>query len=168
MRRLLVDPGMAVTPNFFSALVRLNIEEFRRVGAFVPRQDIVNTERDVLFIVLPRKRGEARVESLSTVLQNPLRTELSGGGETFDLPFPPEVIDMAADNFDRLPQDTRELLFEDGWTRIRSSPMLPAVRKAAEAGDGPALLRWREPMNRGVRTRSCAVRPPSDRKTPMP
>jgi hypothetical protein len=144
MRRLLVDPDIAVTPNFFSVLVRLNIEEFRRVGAFVPRQDIVNTERDVLFIVLPRKRGEAQVESLSTVLQNPLRTELSGGGEAFDLPFPPEVIDMAADNFDRLPQDTRELLLEDGWTRIRSPLMLPAVRKVAEAGDGPALLRWRE------------------------
>src|SRR5580658_237091 len=44
MRRLLVDPDIAVTPNFFSVLVRLNIEEFRRVGAFVPSQDIVNTE----------------------------------------------------------------------------------------------------------------------------
>jgi hypothetical protein len=144
MERLLVDPDIPVTSNFFSVLVRLNIEEFRRVGAFAPSQDIVNTERDVLFIVLPRKRGDAQVESLSTVLRNPLRTELTGGGEAFDLPFPPEVIDIAADNFDRLPQDTRELLLEDGWTRIRSPLMLPAVRKVAEAGDGPALLRWRE------------------------
>jgi hypothetical protein len=144
MRRLLVDPDIAVTPNFFSVLVRLNIEEFRRVGAFVPTQDIVNTERDVLFIVLSRKRGAAQVESLATVLRNPLRTELNDVGEAFDLPFPPEVIDMAADNFDRLPQETRELLLEDGWTRIRSPLMLPAVREAAEAGDGPALLRWRE------------------------
>jgi hypothetical protein len=144
MRHLLVDPDIAVTPDFFSVLVRLNIEEFRRVGAFVPAQDIVNTERDVLFIVLPRKRGDAQIQSLSTVLRNPLRTELRGGGEAFDLPFPPAVIDMVADNFDRLPQQTRELLLEDGWTRIRSPLMLPAVRRAAEAGDGPALLRWRE------------------------
>jgi hypothetical protein len=144
MRRLLVDPDIAVTPDFFSVLVRLNTEEFRRVGAFVPTQDIVNTERDVLFVALLRKRGDAQIASLATILRNPLRTELNGGGDAFDLPFPTQVIDMAADNFDRLPQETRELLLEDGWIRIRSPLMLPAVRRAAEAGDGPALLRWRE------------------------
>jgi hypothetical protein len=63
MRRLLVDPDIAVTPNFFSVLVRLNAEEFRRVGASVLTQDIVNTERDVLFRALPRKRGNAQSES---------------------------------------------------------------------------------------------------------
>ncbi|MGA3196712.1 MAG: hypothetical protein ABSD39_17065 [Terriglobales bacterium] len=98
MRRLLVDPDIAVTPNFFSVLVRLDAEEFRRVGASVLTQDIVNTERDVLFRSLPRKRGNAQYESLSTVLRNPLRTELNSGGDALDLPFSTEVITAAADN----------------------------------------------------------------------
>jgi hypothetical protein len=145
MQHLLVDPDVAVSPNFFSALVGfLNIQESKKVGGLFLSQDIVNKERDALFSALPQKRGDAQAESLATVLRNPLRTELDGGGRAYDLPFPPQVISVAAEDFDRLPSQTQELLLEDGWDRIRSPLMLPTVRGRAEAGDGPALLRWRE------------------------
>ncbi|MGA9043169.1 MAG: hypothetical protein WB421_21850 [Terriglobales bacterium] len=145
MQRLLVDPDVAVSPNFFSALVGfLNIRESKKVGGLYLSQDIVNKERDVLFNVLPQKRGAAQAESLATVLRNPIRTELDGGGRAYDLPFPPQVISVAVENFDRLPAQMQELLLGDGWDRIRSPLMLRTVRQRAEAGDGPALLRWRE------------------------
>jgi hypothetical protein len=145
MQSLLVDPDIVVTPNFFSALVGfLNIEESKKVGGLFLSQEVVDKERDKLFSALPQKRGDAQAESLATVLRNPLRTKLDGEGRAYDLRFPPQVISVAAEEFDRLPSQTQELLLEDGWNRIRSPLMLPTVRGRAEAGDGPALLRWRE------------------------
>jgi|HubBroStandDraft_1064217.scaffolds.fasta_scaffold16833_2 hypothetical protein len=145
MQSLLVDPDVVVTPNFFSALVGfLNIEESKKVGGLFLSQEVVDKERDKLFSALPQKRGDAQAESLATVLRNPLRTKLDGEGRAYDLRFPPQVISVAAEKFDRLPSQTQELLLEDGWNRIRSPLMLPPVRGRAEAGDGPALLRWRE------------------------
>ncbi len=145
MQRLLVDPDTPVTTTFFSALVGLlNLEESKKVGGLFLFQDTVNKERDTLFNALPQKRGDAQIESLATVLQNPPRTELDIGGRAYDLPFPPQVISVAAENLDRLPYRTQKVLLEDGWNRIRSRLMLPAVRRRAGAGDGPALLRWLE------------------------
>jgi len=97
-----------------------------------------------LFSALPEKRGDAQAESLATVLRNPIRTELDGGGRAFDLPFPPQVISVAAADFDRLSFQTQKFLLEDGWGRLRSPLMLSAVRRRAEAANGPALLRWLE------------------------
>lgn len=145
MQRLLVDPDVAVTPNFFSALVGfLNIEESKRVGGLFLAQEVVDKERDKLFSALPQKRGDAQAVSLSTVLQYPARTKSNPMDQAYDLAFPASVITVAATNFDRLPSQTRELLLENGWDRIRSPLMLPAVRDRAEAGDGPAVLRWLE------------------------
>ena len=91
MQSLLVDPDIAVTPNFFSALVGfLNIEESKKVGGLFLSQEVVDKERDKLFSALPQKRGDAQAESLATVLRNPLRTELDGGGRAYDLLFPPK------------------------------------------------------------------------------
>ena len=145
MQRLLVDPDVAVTPSFFSGLVGfLNIEESKKVGGLFLSQEVVDKVRDNLFSALPQKRGEAQAVSLATVLQNPPRTKSKPMDGAYDLAFPPSVIAVAATNFERLPSQTQQLLLENGWDRIRSPLMLPAVRHRAEAGDGPALLRWSE------------------------
>jgi hypothetical protein len=145
MQRLLVDPDVAVSPTFFSALVGfLNIDESKKVGGLFLSQQVVDKERDALFAALPQKRGDAQVSSLATVLQYPSRTKSKPMDDAYDLPFPPPVIAVAAANFDRLPRQTQQLLLEDGWDRIRSPLMLPVVCRKAEAGDGPALLRWLE------------------------
>ncbi len=145
MRRLLVDPDVAVSPNFFSALVGfLNIQESKKVGGLFLSQEVADKERDALFAALPQKRGDAQAVSLATVLQYPPRTKSKPMDGAYDLAFPPSVIAVAATNFDRLPSQTQELLLENGWDRIRSPLMLPAVRHRAETGDGPAVLRWLE------------------------
>jgi hypothetical protein len=147
MQRLLVDPDVAVSPNFFSALFGfLNIQESKKVGGLFLSQEVVDRERDGLFAALPQKRGDAQAGSLATILQYPPRTKSNPMDQAYDLAFPASVITVAATNFDRLPSQTQELLLEDAWDRIRSPLliMLPAVRHRAETGDGPALLRWLE------------------------
>lgn len=146
MKLLLVDPDIAVTSNFFSALVGfLNIEESKKVGGLFLSQETVDKERDNLFSALQQKRGDAQAVSLATVLQFPPRTKSKPGMElAYDLAFPTSVIEVAAANFERLPSQTQELMLGNGWDRIRSSLMIPAVRHRAEAGDGPAVLRWLE------------------------
>lgn len=145
MRRLLVDPDVAVSPSFFQALILLlNLDDSKKSGVSLLSQEIVDEERDTLFAALPRKRGDAQLPSLVTVLQYPLRTKSKPMDMAYDLPFPTPVIAAAAANFDRLPSQSQELLLEDAWDRIRSPLMLPVVRRKAEAGEGPSLLRWLE------------------------
>ncbi len=146
MHRLLVDPDVAVTSNLFSVLVGLiNLDQSKKVGGLFLSQPTVDTEREALFDALPRKHGDAQFLSLATVLQYPLRSR-SGGpmSGAYDLPFSPAVIAVAAADFDRLPEETQYLLLDDGWDRIRSPLMQPVVRRKAETGNGPALLRWLE------------------------
>ncbi len=145
MQRLLVDPGVAVSPGFFQALVLLlNLDASKKAGVSLLSHQVVNNERDTLFAALPQKRGEAQVSSLVTVLQNPPRSEPTASGSVYELPFAPPVIAAAATSFDRLPLDFQERLLQDAWDSVRSPAMLPVVRRKAQAGDGPALLRWKE------------------------
>ena len=145
LQQLLIDPDVGVTPGLFSTLVGLlNLQQSKLVGGIFLAQDTVDKEREALFAALPQKRGEAQVISLATVLQFPPRSQLNPNGEAYDLPFPAPVIEVAAENFERLPHETQMMLLERGWDRIRSPQMLAAVRRRAEVGDGPAVLRWLE------------------------
>jgi hypothetical protein len=161
MQRLLVDPDSAVNSNFFSALVRFRaIDERKKTGVPSNWQELIDSERYTLFASLQQKRGSAQVTSLVTVLTFPPRAA-DGGQNLYDLPFPPAVIAAAAANFDRLPAQTTKLLLADAWDRIRSPLMLTPVRRMAEAGDGPALLRWQElePVAAAEFIRNEIVRP---------
>src|ERR1700677_2760971 len=146
MRRLLVEPDIAVTPSFLNVLAKLlyNEEASRKGTGNIAFQEATDKERDTLFASLPQKRGRAQDSSLLTVLQNPLFVRASEYAPAYELPFPDPVIAMAVADFDRLPQESQEWLMQDGWDRVRSPLMLPVVRKKAETGDGPALLRWLE------------------------
>jgi hypothetical protein len=162
MKRLLVDPDFGVTPNFFQTLVLLlNLDASKKAQVSLLSRSIVATELDDLFAALPLKRSDAQIVSLATVLQNPSRTEPTGSGADYELPFAPPVIATAAANFDRLPLELQERLLMDHWDTIRSPLMLPIVRGKAEAGDGPALLRWAalDPHAAAAFTREEIVRP---------
>jgi hypothetical protein len=163
MQRLLVEPDIAVTPSFLKELVNLlyNQEAPRKGTGNIAFQEAADTERDALFASLPQKRGSAQYSSLLTVLENPLRVRSSDDAPAYQLPFPQPVIAVTAADFDRLPQESQEWLMQDGWDRVRSPLLLPAVRRKAEAGDGPALLRWRElgPAAAAAFVREEVVRP---------
>jgi hypothetical protein len=83
-----------------------------------------------------------------TLLKNPpqgyksLPTDPSG--DLYDLPFPPAVIALLAQNFDRLPNGIQDLLLGAKWKLVRSPLMLPVVRQKAEAGNKQALRRWHD------------------------
>jgi hypothetical protein len=103
---------------------------------------IVDRERDALFAALKKKRDDAQITSLETLLQNPSRHEGTPYDFAYEVPFATPVIAAAAAHFDDLSDYSQELLLEGGWDRIRSPLMLPVVRRKAQAGDGQALLRW--------------------------
>ena len=162
MKRLLVDPDFGVTPDFFQTLVLLlNLDASKKAQVSLLSRSIVATERDDLFAALPLKRSDAQIVSLATVLQNPSRTEPTDSGADYELPFAPPVIATAVANFDRLPFELQKRLLMDHWDTIRSPLMLPLVRGKAEAGDGPALLRWAalDPHAAAAFTREEIVRP---------
>lgn len=163
MQRLLVQPDIAVTPSFLKVLVTLlyNQEAPRKGTGNIAFQEAADTERDALFASLPQKRGSAQYSSLLTVLQNPLRVRATDYAPAYELPFPQPVIAVTVADFDRLPQESQEWLMQDGWDRVRSPLLLPAVRRKAEAGDGPALLRWLElePAAAAAFVREEVVRP---------
>jgi hypothetical protein len=162
MKRLLVDRDFGVTPDFFQTLVLLlNLDASKKAQVSLLSRSIIGTERDDLFAALPLKRNDALIVSLGTVLQNPSRTEPTGSGADYELPFAPPVIATAAANFDRLPLELQERLLMDHWDTIRSPLMLPIVRSKAEAGDGPSLLRWAalDPSAAAAFTREEIVRP---------
>lgn len=163
MQRLLVEPDIAVTPSFLNVLVKLryNEEAPRKGTGNIAFQEAADTERDALFASLPQKHGSAQYSSLLTVLQNPLRVRATDYAPAYELPFPQPVIAVTVSDFDRLPQESQEWLMQDGWDRVRSPLLLPAVRRKAEAGDGPALLRWLEvePAAAAAFMREEVVRP---------
>lgn len=139
MERLLVDPDAVVNTGFFRLLVLLlNMDESKRAGVRMISQQYVDTEREKLFAALPRKRGDAQISSLLTVLAYP--AEAKG----YTLPFTAPVISAAVASFELFPRQSREWLLDEGWDRVRSPLMLPVVRGHAMAGDGQALLRWLE------------------------
>jgi hypothetical protein len=147
MSRLLVDPNVGVRPMFFAAYAKLHGRDEEKPGprSAVPPKD-VNDVRNTLFASLPKKTPEAMIVSLETLLRNPMRGYWVVEGSSYDLhdPFPPEVIAMAAANFDRLSEETQATLLDTDWEHLRSPLMLPVVRRKAEAGNGQALLRWLE------------------------
>jgi hypothetical protein len=147
MRRLLVDPDVAVSTDFFSVLVTLlsrDDSKKNQLRTAVP--EYVNTERDRLFAALSGKHGDAQVQSLLTVLANPSYSK--GGTAPYDVPFqqpfPPLVIAAVVANFERLPEQSQQWVLDQAWNLVRSPRMLPVVHRSAEAGDGQALLRWLE------------------------
>ncbi|HUZ97205.1 MAG TPA: hypothetical protein VMU57_20055 [Edaphobacter sp.] len=145
MERLLVDPDTAIRPDFFRVLVMLlGRDQSKILGMPMLSQDYVDAERQKLFAALPQKRGSAQVSSLLTVLAYPPRTKGNPWESGYDLPFAPPVIAAAVADFDRFPAQDQAWLLGDGWVRVRSSLMLPAVRRRAMDGDGQALLRWLE------------------------
>jgi hypothetical protein len=111
----------------------------------VPPND-VNHVQETLFASLPKKTPEAMIQSLETVLRNPMSGYWVVQGSVYDLRdhFSPEVIATAAANFDRLSEEAQAALLDTDWDHLRSPLMLPVVRRKAEAGDGHALLRWLE------------------------
>ncbi|MGC2404548.1 MAG: hypothetical protein WA510_32455 [Acidobacteriaceae bacterium] len=147
MSRLLVDPNVGVRPMFFAAYAKLlsQGQEKPSPRSAVPPKD-VNDVRDTLFASLSKKTPEAMILSLETLLRNPMNGNWVIEGSSYDLndPFPPEVIAMAAANFDRLSEETQAMLLDSDWDHLRSPLMLPVVRRQAEAGNGQALLRWLE------------------------
>lgn len=147
MRRLLVDPNVGVRPVFFAAYAKMlsRGEEKRGEISAVPPK-IVNEVQETLFASLPKKTPEAMVQSLETVLRNPMNGYWVIQGSSYDLSdhFSTEVIAMAAANFDHLSDETQAALLDSDWDHLRSPLMLPVVRRKAEAGDGHALLRWLE------------------------
>jgi hypothetical protein len=147
MRRLLVDPNVGVRPVFFAAYAKLLSRGPVKPGEIsaVPPND-VNHVRETLFASLPKKTPQAMIQSLETVLRNPMSGYWVVQGSVYDLRdhFSPEVIATAAANFDRLSEEAQAALLDTDWDHLRSPLMLPAVRRKAEAGDGHALLRWLE------------------------
>jgi hypothetical protein len=146
MQRLLVDPNIAVTLNFLNVLVNLvfNEEASRKGMGNLAHQEAADTERDALFASLPQKHGYAQYLSLLTVLGNPRRVRADDDAPAYQSPFPQPVIALTVTDFDRLPQESQDWLMQDAWDRVRSPLMLPVVRRKAETGDGPALVRWLE------------------------
>jgi hypothetical protein len=147
MRRLLVEPTVGVRPMFFAAYAKLlgpNPQGAGEIAGVPP--DVVNEVRDTLFASLSTKTPEAMIQSLDTVLRNPMNGYWVQEGSVYDLhePYSNEVIAAAAANFDRLSDEAQAALLEAGWGHLRSPLMLPVVRRKAEDGDGHALLRWLE------------------------
>lgn len=147
MRRLLVDPNVGVRAVLFAAYAKLLSPRPQKPDeiAGVPPK-VVNDVRDTLFQSLPKKTPAAMVQSLETVLRNPMNGYWVIPGSNYDLrhPFSKEIIAVAAANFDRLSGETQAALLDSEWEHLRSPLMLPVVHRKAEAGDGPALLRWQE------------------------
>ena len=164
MSRLLVDPNVGVRPMFFAAYAKLLSHGEEKPGprSAVPPQD-VNDVRDTLFASLSKKTPEAMIVSLETLLRNPMNGHWVIEGSNYDLhdPFPPEVIAMAAANFERLSDEAQATLLDSDWDHLRSPLMLPVVRREAEAGNGQALLRWLELDTKAARAfmRLEVVRP---------
>lgn len=146
MRRLLVDPDVAVSPEFFNTLVLLlGREESKKSQLPMVMPEYVTSERDRLFAALPAKRGDAQVQSLLTLLANPTFAKSNNSNEpSIQQTFAPPVIAAVAANFDRFPEQSKQWMLDQSWHLIRSPQMLPVVRREAEAGNGQALLRWLE------------------------
>ncbi len=169
MRRLLVDPNVGVRPVFFAAYAKLLSRSEQRLGPVKPGEisavppNVVNQVQETLFAALPKKTPEAMIQSLETVLRSPMSGYWVVPGSVYDLRdhFSPEVIAMAATNFDHLSEETQTALLDTDWDHLRSPLMLPVVRRKAEAGDGHALLRWLEldPVPATAFIRQEVVRP---------
>ena len=145
MGRLLVDPNVGVPPLFFSAYAELLIPgRDLGYGAVEIMPAAVNQVWQTLLTSLPKKTPEAMIPSLDTELVFPLYWMVRGSAYDPGTPYPPELIAMAATDFDRLGESTQSALLDADWERVRSPLMLPVVRRKAEAGDGHALLRWLE------------------------
>ena len=146
MHHLILAPDVAVREQFFQTfLVLLGMQESRRSqrGLFpMIYQASVDRERDNLFNALPSKRGEAKIASLLTILQNPPRNSTEFPG--YELPFSPEVLEAVAADFDHLPYEWQTRLLSSEWDSIRSPLIIPTLRARAKVGDGLALLRWLE------------------------
>jgi hypothetical protein len=147
MRRLLVDPNVGVRAIYFGEYTKLmsSTEGAPGAGSAVSPQ-VANDVRDKLFASLPKKTPEAMIVSLETVLRNPMSGYWIRPGSEYDLrePYSPEVIAMTAANFDRLSKETQAALLDREWNHVRSSLMLPVVRREADKGNGQALLDWQE------------------------
>jgi hypothetical protein len=138
MERLLVDPDVGVSREFFSELVDLQFREDTRTrgegNRSMPR--LRPREWDRLAAALGQKHDDAVVECLFTLLWNSL------GSENWPVPGP--VIAGVVTNWDRIPVQRQEWILRSGWGRVRSPLMLPLVRRLARAGNQQALLRWQE------------------------
>ncbi len=148
LQRRLVDPTVAVNTTFFQTLVLLqNFVASQKAQLPLLSQAFMDADRDTLFASLPKKQPDAQIVSLATVLGTPVRAnsgKSNGMDLAYDLPFTDSVIAAAAASFERLPVDLQRQLLQEAWPRIQSPLMLPVVRHLAEAGSGPALLRWQE------------------------
>jgi hypothetical protein len=162
MRRLLIDPDVAVQDDFFTVLVGLLSQNERIISGFpILSQEYVDNERERLFASLPKKNGKAQISSLLALLAHPPRSKGTPFEFGYDLPFAPPVIATVAANYDRFLRQSQEWLLDNAWDRVNSPLMLAVVRRSAEAGDGQALLRWLEldPAAATVFMRKEVVRP---------
>jgi hypothetical protein len=145
MQRLLVDPDVAVNLGFFYELTALIDRAYYKTHAGDPSYEpAIGREGNILLSALPQKHGEAQVKSLLTALEFHPR----GKGRTYspghDLPLEPSVIAAVVANYDKFSEQSERWLLNEAWPLVRSPLMLPLVRRLAEAGNGPALLRWME------------------------
>jgi len=162
MQRLLVDPDVAVNLGFFYELTALIDRAYYKTHAANPSYEpAIGREGDILLSALSRKNGEAQAKSLLTALQFHPRGKGTTDSPGHDLPLEPSVIAAVVANYDNFSWQDEQWLLNDGWARVRSPLMLPLVRRLAEAGNGPALLRWMEidPVAATDFAREEAVRP---------
>lgn len=143
LRKLLVDPDVAVSMLMFQTMVGLQSEDSTQRMQML-RQEIVDRERETLVTALANKKGNAYLVSLGTVLYNPPRSPKETMLEPYTVPFDPSVIALAAAHFKSLVEYERNWLLDAGWGGILSTQMLPVLREMANEGNGEALLRWLE------------------------
>ncbi len=151
MRRLLVNPTVAVRPMFFAEYIS-QLEKQAQTPNQLPDQhtaaspELTTQVRDTLFASLPLKTPEAAIVSFDTVLRFPMWGYWTSPGSPYDLhqPYSHDIIAMVADVFDRLPAESRAALLDREWDHVRSPLMLPVLRREAASGNGYALLRWQE------------------------
>ena len=147
MGRLLVEPDVGVRAIFFVEYTKLLSEREGNTGelaALLP--EVIDQVRATLFASLPRKTPEAQIVSLETVLRAPTAGYWLKPGSVYDLraAYSDAVIAVTAANFERLAPETQAALLDREWDHVRSPLMLGVVRRAAEKGNGWALLRWQE------------------------
>jgi hypothetical protein len=142
MQRLLVDPETAVSLQFFELLVGLlGRAQSPHHDAMTISQKIVDERREVLFQSLPRKKGDAYLVSLMTVLENPPSVLPVPAGMR---PFQEPVIAALVESWKDFPDDFKARLLDQFWLAVQSPRLLPIVRSRAKTGDQIALQRWME------------------------
>jgi hypothetical protein len=149
---LMNEPDIPVSLTYFNVLTRLlSRDEARKAQLPVVSRNVADSERQLLFAAIQKKQGEPQMVSLATLLHHSPQSTPAPMEFSYALPSEDAVIALAAANWDRLPEESRQWLLGPGWAGIHSPRMLPIVRHAAEAGSEDGLLRWYEVDLAGAR-----------------